>query len=265
MLKIFIYHNSPQSKDRIEKVVRVYYHKLGGSPDIKAYSKKEDAIKWLQRYGSYADILFFDCSEQEVAINMARTMRDNNLRASWVYVGGDVEGLYDSLLWRPSAKIDNISDMKQIVCTIKKLDDYHRALKRKYDFIFKYEGEYIHIPYQNITYFDSDKKKVTLHLRDKSRTYCFTAKLEDIQKKLPNNFLRCHQSYLVNLEEVRRVDLEEKVFILNNDDDVLISRRQFKAVKERYKQFVEVRNLDPLSDVDIFPADFGQSVEKIIE
>ncbi len=249
MHNIFIYHSNPKSKDRIEKVIRAYYHKLGISPGIESYSKKDDAIKWLQKYGSYAEILFFDCSEQAVAINMAQIMRDDNLRASWVYVEGDVEGLYDSLLWRPSAKIDNVLDTRQILFTIKKLDDYHRALRKKYDFIFKYEGEYIHIPFQNITYFDSHEKKVTLHLRDKSRTYCFTAKLEDIQKRLPDNFLRCHQSYLVNLEEVRRVDLLEKIFILNNDDDVLISRRQFPVVKERYKQFLEAKKMDLPSDL----------------
>lgn len=241
MFKVFIYHNEQKRKNKLKKAIQLYYEKLGRFPSIESCSNREEAIIWLRKYGNGVDILFLDCSDLNVALTMAQILRDDNLRASWVYVDGDLSGLDDCLLWRPSAKIDDSNDVKQIICTIKNLDSYHRTLQKKYDFVFKYEGEYIHIPFRNITYFESNAKKVTLYLRDKSKNYSFASKLEDIHKMLPGYFLRCHQSYLVNLDEVSRLDLKDHIFILNNNDDVPISRRLFTVVKEQYEHFLESR------------------------
>ena len=58
---------------------------------------------------------------------------------------------------------------------------------------------------------------------------------------MPDIFLRCHQSYLVNMEEIRSLDVNEHLFILKNNEDVLISRRQYLAAKEQYETYKKER------------------------
>jgi len=240
MSKIYIYHADPGRLRRLESTIRAYYEAIGRNKRLELFSDSGEAMGWLRKNSGVPDILFVDCRNRTMAENMAELVRADNLRASWVYVDGTIDGLCETLIHRPSAYLRDASDTEQILPVIRQLEDYHRAMQKKRDFIFKFEGDYVYIPFSNICYFESSAKRVTLHLRDRSKMYHFTAKLEEIQKKLPDTFLRCHQSYLVNLEEVRRLDAREHLFIMNNNEDVLISRRMYAAAKERYEQFLEV-------------------------
>jgi len=140
---------------------------------------------------------------------------------------------------RPSGYVEDLSDAKELLRIIHSVDQFYKLIEKKRDFVFKFEGDYVHIPFKDICYFESNAKKVILHLRDRTHMYYFTSKLEDIQKMLPEHFLRCHQSYIVNLEEVRKLDVKEHLFVLNNNDDVLISRRHYAEAKALYEEFLE--------------------------
>lgn len=238
MTRIFIYHSNPERKMYLEKYIKMYYQKIGCLQNIDTYSNAEEAAAWLKTHGKKADILFLDCTDLPVAMNMAELLRKDNLRASWVYMDGSMEGLCEALLMRPSIYLKDSADKYQIIMAIHKLEDYHRKLQKQYDFIFKFEGYYVRIPFKNISYFESSAKKVTLYLKDRSRTYYFTAKLDGIEQQMPDYFLRCHQSYLVNLKEVRLLDMKDNLFVLNNNEVVPISRRHYSMAKERYEQFL---------------------------
>ena len=192
-------------------------------------------------FASQIDILFIEGTDQTNVLKLAGKLRDNNQEASWAYVDGTAEGLCDALIWRPSAYIKDSTDAKQIVRCIHQLDGYSRQMQKKQNFFFKYEGEYISVPFRDIAYFESRAKKVVMHLTDKSRTYNFSAKLDEIQEKMPDVFLRCHQSYLINMEEIRSLDANEHLFILKNNEDVLISRRQYLVAKEEYEKYKKER------------------------
>lgn len=62
------------------------------------------------------------------------------------------------------------------------------------------------------------------------------AKLDDVERELDGHgFLRCHQSYIVNMEQVRVV---EKDFILTSGARVPIRQREAKAIREAYFEYV---------------------------
>lgn len=239
MPKIFVYHSNERRRKIIERAFMHFYQKVDKSPPIAVFGDHLSAAKWLEENARTVDILFVDCSDQQVAVQLVKIVRRENLRASWVYLDSSKDKLCASLLLRPSVYLEDSSDIKQVLHTINRLHRFHRSLEKRHDFVFKYDGDYVHIPYQNISYFESNAKKVILHLRDRSQTYYFTAKLDDIQKLLPDQFLRCHQSYIVNLDEVRRLDAKDHQFILNNNEDILISRRQYTAAKEQYENYLD--------------------------
>ena len=229
-----VYHSNAAQKIKLKKALQFAYKKMGGSPNIVCFENKAETLAWLYKNNTKLDIAFVDCSDADTGKTIVQALRMENLHASWVHVDGTSDNLVDLLLWRPSAKIDDVDNIQQVFAVIKRLNKFHHHLRKKNDFVFKYEGELIHIPYRNITYFESNGKKVTLYLRDKSKNYSFASKLDDIEAKLPKAFLRCHQSYLLNLDEVRRLDVKQQTFILNNNEEIPISRRRFTEAKERY-------------------------------
>lgn len=236
-MRIFIYHPNMERKKRLEGYINAYYKKVRREKTLVTFSQIDVALSWLESNGKQIDILFIDGTNPKHVMSLAGKLRECNQEASWVYIEGTTEEVLDSLLLRPSAYIKDLTNAKQIVKTIHQLDCYCRQFQRKHSFSFKFEGEYISIPFGDIAYFESCAKKVMLHLVDQSRIYNFTAKLDEIQTKMPETFLRCHQSYLVNMDAICSLDTNEHLFVLKNNKEVLISRRQYITAKEQYENY----------------------------
>lgn len=99
-------------------------------------------------------------------------------------------------------------------------------------FSFKQKQRLERIPCHEIEYFESSQRNVTVYLRS-GKEYTFTAKLDDVQGKvLCSGFIRCHQSYLVNMENVRQLDKANKQFHMFSGRNVDISRRNMHEVEE---------------------------------
>ena len=61
--------------------------------------------------------------------------------------------------------------------------------------------------------------------------YTFYGKMEEAERELGEQFLRCHRSFLVNTEQIKKYSGEE--IQLQNGAIVPISRTYAKAVKQR--------------------------------
>lgn len=98
----------------------------------------------------------------------------------------------------------------------------------------RYRNGMVHIPYADILYVESSNSKCTLYCRDGS-SYILYKHLSEIEKELCDpRFLRCHQSYLVNMDYVRAVD---KGFELVTGQQILIRQRQLKTVRQSYLDY----------------------------
>jgi len=95
--------------------------------------------------------------------------------------------------------------------------------------------EKLRVPLQNIEYFESKNTSILLHLSNgkQIRTY---GKLGNIEKELENkNFLRCHQSYLINMAHIDRI--EEACFIMDSGATTYIRKRDFKMMIRIFTQY----------------------------
>ena len=239
MLQIMVYNSDLEKAQLLCRVIAAYFQKVRHSYKINAFTKSEDALKHIRASASGDDIAFFDCRDLQKAALLIRQFRENNSAASWVYIGPDLEALCRILLMRPSAYLADASDASRLLAVVRQLELYHQEQHKKYDFSFKCDGDIVRVPYAQISYFESSAKKVTLHICNSSRTYHFSAKLDDIAQAVPGFFLRCHQSYLVNLNTVRNLDSKSHVFVLHSAEEIFISRRSYAAAKEAYENFLQ--------------------------
>lgn len=91
-----------------------------------------------------------------------------------------------------------------------------------------------YIPLSQIYYIEAREKK--LFIRTKQEEYGFYDTIENIEKKLPENFLRCHRSYIVNMSKVTAVKLSQSLIEMQNELQVPLSRSYKKTVKEYNKK-----------------------------
>lgn len=89
-------------------------------------------------------------------------------------------------------------------------------------FVVETREEKVFIPFSYIYYFEARDKK--LFVRARNEEYAFYDTIEALEKRLPENFQRCHRSYIVNTSKIVRIFLAENFIELNDQIGVPISR-----------------------------------------
>lgn len=82
------------------------------------------------------------------------------------------------------------------------------------------------IPYRQIYYFEAREKKI--FARTRKLEHPFYQTLEELESRLPEEFIRCHRSYIVNWKLVEKVDFSNGEMLLADDVYVPFSR-MYKA------------------------------------
>ncbi len=89
-------------------------------------------------------------------------------------------------------------------------------------FVVETREEKVFIPFSYIYYFEARDKK--LFVRARNEEYSFYDTIEALEKRLPENFQRCHRSYIVNTSKIMRIFLTENYIELSDQIGVPISR-----------------------------------------
>lgn len=91
----------------------------------------------------------------------------------------------------------------------------------------------IAISENDILYIETEKRNLLVHTR--TQDYVSTDSMKEVCEKLEQDgFFRCHQSYLVNLDEIDTFD--DKDIFLTNNETVMLSKRQRKAFRDAFYQ-----------------------------
>ena len=100
---------------------------------------------------------------------------------------------------------------------------------------FRYRSQFYTIKHSNIQYISSSLHTVNFHLDDESVVHC-RGKLSDFEEQLKDSsFLRCHQSFFVNLSKT--MGMKADGFVMKNVV-VPISRTYLKDAQNQYRNFV---------------------------
>ncbi len=92
------------------------------------------------------------------------------------------------------------------------------------------------LPLAQIVLLENQLHRVHIRLTD-GHSYTINQKLSELQEKLAPyaSFLRCHQSYIVNLDFVK--ELEDACFLMCDGQRVPISRAYYKPCKSAYYHY----------------------------
>ena len=86
------------------------------------------------------------------------------------------------------------------------------------------------LPYSGIFCFEAREKKVFVRTRD--REYGIYDTIDHLAKELPDYFVRCHRSYILNLNLVERIKFSENLAYMKNEMAIPVSRSYKSALKE---------------------------------
>ena len=101
-------------------------------------------------------------------------------------------------------------------------------------------GEYYYFDYADISYLEARDKKIVVHLQ--KQEFSFYSSLQKLESSLPDYFVRCHRSYIVNFMFIQKADVMNSVFYLDKKTVIPISQK-YKAKLVKIFQRNNTENL----------------------
>ncbi len=202
MLRIGICDDSADARDalriQLEKILNEEKEQI-----VYEFSTGAGAVHWLQNHPGEIDLLFLDVEMAGTnGMAAAEAVRGFDTELIIVFVTGYSDYVFDGYKVNALDYIIKPAKSEQLLEVLRRV----RAQldKRKNDvYVFKNADGIFRLPIAAICYFYSDKRKVVLVCEEKE--YSFYAKLDEVEQQLSENFVRIHQRYLVNPNQVVQI------------------------------------------------------------
>lgn len=181
--------------------------------------------------GCYYDLVFLDIfMDQILGMDIARKLRSVGYTGKIVFLTSTAEFAVDSYEVEASGYLLKPHDYEKLRSLLNRIIDRTNIGQ----FQVSVRNTIYSIPFAEIVYVESRNNVCILHRSDGSE-YTLYKKLSEVEAQLNDNrFLRCHQSYLVNMSYVAKAD---KQFELTTGDVVLIRQRSQKEIRKVYQEF----------------------------
>ena len=114
----------------------------------------------------------------------------------------------------------------------KALDRYNKHLEKP--FVVKTKQRIHLVRPSRVSFAESVLRKVRIHEGDE--TVEVYAKLSDLMQKLPNSFVQCHKSYVVNMGCIK--ELSQGHVLLITGERIPISQQRRKEVREAFLTYI---------------------------
>ena len=111
--------------------------------------------------------------------------------------------------------------------SIFKLRNYLPAEREPTTLVLKSYKDYHYLDTSEILYLKADNNATDFFMRDGSRISAFKT-LKSFEKQLPQNFIRIHQSYILNTRYVSRINYGKSICFLRNTTTHLPFSRSYK-------------------------------------
>lgn len=232
MISIAICEDQINQQELLKKYLEKILIEYINSYEILIYNSGEEL---LSNYPENIDIFLLDIQMNNInGMDVARKIREIDAKnVEIIFITSIVEYIqegYEVRAYRYLLKPIKYDDLeKHIINCIKEIENRDKYL------IINEKNNIKKIKHSEITYIEIQKKDMTIHTVNK--VYLIKNSMDKIEKEINNvNFYRCHKSFLVNLEYVESI--KQYVAILENKEEVPISRYRFKDTKNKFYKLI---------------------------
>lgn len=199
------------------------------------FASAEEVLSFVDEYGgSSIDIVVSDIElPGENGIKMSELLKLKYPDMQFVFVTNYTDYIEDVF------SVDPVYYILKPVKTEKLIEALEKAVARiainsEQCLTIMRNTKLVRIKQNEIKYAESDRRTITLHLF--GSFVHFNMKLDELEKKLPESFLRIHKSYLVNMNCIGSVS-NNKVILLTGEE-LPVAKAKYTEVKNRVFKYL---------------------------
>ena len=232
MLNFVICDDNVNILDRLEKLLENIFTKnnLDGRVTFK-FNNFEDLLTCFDNE-EQIDVLLLDINlkSQKTGLDLAEEIRKKDKNVYLIFTTGHLEYAMMAYKYKTFDYLAKPITYERLEDTVKRLFYFFYGLPKKY---IKIDNKNTLVDETQIQYIKRDGMKLNFHTS--SRDYETYSSFNKIQDKLPDNFVRCHKSYIVNLNNIKNVDPVALTVSFSNDTSCSIGPKYKKEFLEVIK------------------------------
>jgi len=239
MLSIYICEDNPKQREYFEKVINDII--LIEDSDIKLELSTSSPDELLSHVANAKSTgLYFldiDLNANINGISLGVKIRDHDPRGFIVFVTTHAEMSYLTFIYKVEAMDyiikDNYGKVKErIRDCVKKAYSRYIAIDSDVQNMLnlKISDRIVNIELSQIIFIETSVTAHKLIIHAVDRKLEFYSKMKDILSKLDKRFYRCHNSFIVNKDYIKEIDMKERCIHMTNGEQCLISTRMMKGL-----------------------------------
>lgn len=240
MLKIYVCEDIEVQRNKIKKTIENIVLMEDLDMEIGCISNNPhtilEKVKETEDVGVY--FLDIDLGADMTGLTLAQEIRKYDPRGFIIFITTHSEMSYMTFIYKLEALDfilkDNPEELdRRVYECILKANQRFASVNNKVqaNFSVKVNEKVFAIDYDEILFFETSTNIHKIILHCKNRQMEFWGKIKDIEKKVDERFYRCHRSFLVNKDNIREIDIQNRVIYMVNGDECLISTRMMKGLK----------------------------------
>lgn len=231
MRKIAICDDSKLDRQLLKVVIQTYFENNEEEFKIFEYESGDNLLAEIEEGHIEVELLFLDIIMNGTnGMKITRKLRDIQFKAPIIFLTAHADYAVESYEVYAAGYLLKPYDTNKLTLLLDEV--LQRSVQKRIAVKVKKQHRYLEI--NDIMYAESDKHVLNIHLKD-SRVIQTTEKLSELKKTINSKrFIRCHQSYLVNMDYIKDAKTD---FILSNDIRIPIRVRGRKEIIERYHKY----------------------------
>ena len=201
-----------------------------------------DVIDYVYQNSPAKCVVFYNTTKLDEALEVSERIHSVNPRYRFALIcpehGEDVEQLFKK-------GISYYIESPEITESLQSCSEHFKAFfddQSGKNIILKTKKGNDVLKLGDIKYVMSDKRKIVIYLNNNEMSYYY--KLDEVEDMLGKSFLRCHQSYIVNMMKIKQ--FVEDGLLLDDDEFIPVSRKRYFAAKREYLSYVTGNKLEKM-------------------
>ena len=212
MIKFAIIDDEPCTVKNLSHLLESIFIKYDYDANVCFETSNVDSLlKFLN--GNTVDVLFLDIDLKSTisGLEIAKKVRKNNKNCYLIFITAYTEYGLEAFKYKTFDFISKPIEQKHIENCINRLFEDINGLPRKF---IKIDSKNTIIDEHEIKFIERDGMKLVFHTD--SRDYAVYSSFNKLQGKLPENFVRCHKSFIANIENIIKVEPSDNLVYFNN-------------------------------------------------
>ena len=239
MLNFVICDDDLNTLNKISNIFESVFmeHNLEATISFKT-SKSSELLSYIKNNPMDVLILDIKLHSEKDGFEIAKTVREKNKDCYIIFITGYFEYVLQSFKYKTFDYICKPITKDRLEETVLRLfDDINNSTSNKR--YIRLDNKNTIIDENEIQYIKRDGMKIIFHT--KSRDYEVYSSFAKIQDQLPKNFIRCHKSFIANVNNISKLEPASNMIYFNSEHKCDIGPKYKEDFMKGVKIYSNVR------------------------